>query len=472
MNRKTVGAFAIGPIGSAVIGFITLPIMTWIYPADEVGRIAMLQIASSFFVLVFCLGLDQAFVRDFHECKDKPKLLLNSMVPGLFLVSFMVLALFVIGGQYLSGWLFGIANSSLGLIAVACLISVFLSRFLSLILRMEEKGVAYSVSQVLPKAIFLLFLLINYLTIQSDSFLFLLGAYSLSLVVVMLLFAWNTRHMILSALAASIDFRQIRTLLQYGSPLILGGAAFWALTTLDRMFLRNFSSFTELGFYSVASNFAAAAIVFQSVFSTVWVPTVYRWLNDGDYEAKIDTVTEKVLVVTFFLFVLTGLFSWLVTYILPPEYNAVQYIVIACMAYPLFYTLSETTVVGINVSKKSIYAMLAAIIAMLFSALGNYVFVPEFGAKGAAVSTASAFWIFLVCRTEFSCHVWRAVPRVRLYCSTLICLIASVCSALLGASYKYHMITGWFILGVVGGIYFSGTLKKIYCEDISRSAQS
>ncbi|MBG5678006.1 oligosaccharide flippase family protein, partial [Pseudomonas aeruginosa] len=84
MVSRKIAVFAIGSIGSAVLGLITLPIITWFYSAEDVGRIAMLQVASNFCVLLFCLGLDQAYVREYHEEKNRSALLKSCLFPGLF----------------------------------------------------------------------------------------------------------------------------------------------------------------------------------------------------------------------------------------------------------------------------------------------------------------------------------------------------------------------------------------------------
>ena len=57
MTRNKILSYAVGPIGSAAIGFITLPIITWFYSVEDIGRISMLQVVASFSVLLFCLGL-------------------------------------------------------------------------------------------------------------------------------------------------------------------------------------------------------------------------------------------------------------------------------------------------------------------------------------------------------------------------------------------------------------------------------
>src|SRR5690606_8520682 len=104
---------------------------------------------------------------------------------------------------------------------------------------------------------------------------------------------------------------------------------------------------------------------------------------------------------------LAGLLSWVVAVFLPPDYSAVQWILVSCLGYPLLYTLSETTVVGIGISRRSGFAMLAALVAFAVNVLGNWLLIPAYGAAGAAASTCASFWIFFFLRTEFSIYLWR-----------------------------------------------------------------
>ena len=463
MEIKKIAAFSIGPIGAAALGFITLPIITWFYSAEDLGRIAMLQVLSSFCILLFSLGLDQAYVREYHGATEKPGLLKATLLPGLLILLAALAASLLIPGL-ISRALFAIDSAYISWLIAACLLAGFISRFLSLILRMQEKGLAFSMSQIMPKALFLMVIGSYYLLSFGFDFLHLVIAHTLSILAVTLVYTWNTRQEWLAMLSQRIDIARLQALLRFGMPLIMGGVAFWGLTAMDKLFLRSLSTFEELGIYSVASSFAAAAIIFQSVFSTVWAPTVYKWAEEGINTEKIDQVTEYILAAVVFLFVLAGLFSWIVTYLLPQKYDEVQYLLVACMAYPLLYTLSETTVVGLGITRKSSYAMLASLIAVLVNLVGNYLLVPSHGAAGAAVSTAFAFWIFLICRTELSCLAWRKIPRLKLYSSTFICLTIAISSALLGKGYPLDMFSAWGIIGVLSILCFRsqlGSVRKI-----------
>jgi len=445
VNAKKIAAFAVGPIGGAVLGFITLPIITWFYSAEDIGRIAMLQVVSSFCILLFSLGLDQAYVRDYHESEHRPALFKIALLPGLLLLV-MSLALCLMVPGFISEVLFSVDSASLSALVALCLLSGFVSRFLSLVLRMQERGLAFSMSQVLPKLLFLSAVSIYVLFSFGFDLFYLIIAQTLSVLAVTLVYGWNTRQEWLAALKQGVDLEKLKAMLGFGAPLVVGGIAFWGMTAIDKVFLRNLSTFEELGVYSVATSFAAAAIVFQSVFSIVWAPTVYKWAAEGINTDRIDRVTEYVLFAVVALFCAAGVFSWIITYLLPPQYESVQFILPSCMAYPLFYTLSEATAVGLGIARKSSYAMLAALIGCAFSFVGNYLLIPLYGASGASISTAFAFWVFLFCRTELSCLVWRPISRWKIYATTLTCLFLSVLFTLKGTIYHLEFVFLWLLL--------------------------
>ena len=161
MTPKKIAAFALGPLGGALLGFITLPIITWYFSQEDIGRLAMLNVVTSFSILLFSLGLDQAYVREFHETKSKSALFKTTLLPGLVLV-LIVLGVLLSFDNVISRWLFEIDSLLLSLLVAAAVLSAFLSRFLSLILRMNEQGLAYSMSQLLPKLLLILIITFNF----------------------------------------------------------------------------------------------------------------------------------------------------------------------------------------------------------------------------------------------------------------------------------------------------------------------
>ena len=462
MDPKKIAAFALGPVAGAALGFITLPIITWFFSQEDIGRLAMLNVVTSFSILLFSLGLDQAYVREFHEAKSKPALFKTVISPGLLLLVTTLIVL-ISSNNVISRWLFEVDSLILSLFVAIAILSTFLSRFLSLILRMNEQGLAYSMSQFLPKLL-LISIVVSYVTFSVTKNItnLLLANLSASLFVC-IIFSWNTRKDWLSGIKEKIDYTYLNSLLKFGAPLILGGLAFWGLTATDKILLKELSDFEQLGLYSVAVSFAAAATIFQNIFSTIWAPTVYKWAAAGENFDKVHSVNRYVLLVVIILFCMAGLFSWVVTLILPDNYNSVQWVLIPCLGFPLLYTLSETTVIGIGVTRRSGFAMLAAILAFLVNFLGNWWLIPIWGAAGAAVSTCVSFWLFFVLRTEFSIYVWKPIPRIAIYTYSSLLVIGAIFSCLYGHTYHEYLVFFWVSVLLSVFIFFKREIVDAKC---------
>lgn len=461
MNKKKLLGYMLGPVGSGLLGFVSLPIIAWFYSVEDVGRISMLQVFMSFSVLFFCLGLDQAYVREYHESKNKPALLKTVFFPSLALsiLSFLLLAIYDL--KIVSKWLYEIPSTYLSLITILCFVIALASRFLSLVLRMQERSFAFSMSQLLSKIIFLL-IVINtvWLGFARDTYS-LVTANTASMILAFLVFTWNTKSEWLIAIKEQININELKSAFSFGWPLIFGGLASWGLNVMDRLFLRYFSTYTELGVYSITMSVAVVVTIFAGIFNTIWSPMVYKWMSEDnfDYE-KIDTVLEYVVAAIYFSIVLTSLFSWVIPYFLPPQYSNIQYLLAICLLGPLLYTLSEVTGIGIAVVRRTKFSMLCAIVAMLCSSILNYFLVPQFGAAGAAISTAVAFFIFFILRTEISQLVWRKKSHLKVFLIMLSLLIISSLNLLLEQFRVeiYFLLIGMFFFGF---ILFNKIVKEI-----------
>lgn len=460
MTPRKIGSFAIGPIGSAILALITLPIITWFFSQEDIGRMAMLQVAIGFSTLLFSLGMDQAYVREFHEVNDKPGLLKRAFLPGFFLLLMALLVLLSFGGA-LADWLFELPEWHLSLLVAIVLLAEFISRFLSLVLRMNEQGMLFSMCQLLSKLV-LLVVIGSYIMLNADKNLTnLLLANTAAFFIVCTVFMLTTSKEWIAGITAPFDIEHFKNMLRYGLPLILGGVAYWGLTAIDKVFLRTFASYEELGLYAVAVGFAGAAIIIQSIFSTVWAPTVYKWASKGEGLEKVHKVSRYILFLVVVVFCFAGLLSWVITLFLPDKYAAVQWILVACLGAPLLYTLSETTVVGIGISRRSSFAMLAAVLAFIANLIGNWLLIPHFGAAGAAVSTCISFWILFILRTEFSIYLWKPMPRFLLYGKTTLLVAGASVFTIYGERIYVYVLAFWGLMLISAFVRFKAEMLEI-----------
>lgn len=456
MKNKILG-YGIGTFGSAILGLSTLPLLTKFFSAEDVGRVSMLQVAISFGVLVFSLGLDQAYVREFYDPKSSQALFKMAILPGFILSITTLIFIYIISPTFVSKSLYDIPSSYLSIISIICFLSAFTSRFLALILRMRDRALAYSISQILPRFISLVFILfIIYFNISRDTY-HLISGEMISIAAAFFILGWNTRKDWLKAFRNKIDIQHFKALLHFGFPLIFGGLASWGLNVMDKIFLRWMSNFAELGIYSITMMIAGGASIVTSIFNTIWSPMVYKWINEGADLKKIDEISEHVLAALYFIIVLSGLFSWMLPIFFPPQYQPIQYLISTCLMAPLLYTLSETTAVGIAITRKTYFSMLASFIAMLSNAAGNFLLIPKYGAVGASTSTAISFAIFYLCRTEFSKIVWREIPRKKSYLTISLLLFVSIFNTFFLKG-NYISITIFGILFFLGLIIFKHSI--------------
>ena len=451
--------FALGPIATAIFGLIALPMMAWIFSPEDLGRLNMLQITISFCLLLLVLGLDQAYVREFHESEDKSNLLKACFLPGFLL---LCLGIFITApfAKNLSLWLFDKESVVFYALTMIAVIATYISRFLSLILRMQERGLAFSMSQVIPKALQLLLLGVVVWAGLVRNFQTLLLMTVASILAVVFVYAWNTRQQWRPAVKAKVSGNQLRGLLKFGTPLAFSGLAYWGLTATSSIVLRSQSSLSELGIYSVTSSFAAAAAIFQSIFTIVWAPTVYKWVSQGVDMTRIDTVARQALAAICTIFMLIATLSWLIDYVLPAHYINVKYMVVCAIAPPLLYTLSEITCVGIGISRRTtltVWVTLAALASNLFLSLW---LVPAHGAAGAVMANAFAYVVFFIARTEASAYAWRQFPRKKLYVAVLLVTALAVATVAMGATLSFSYVFLWLGLAPILILFFWNELME------------
>ncbi|MGP4987944.1 lipopolysaccharide biosynthesis protein [Pseudoalteromonas nigrifaciens] len=456
MKAKIILQYAIGPIGAAALSSITLPFIAWFFSTEDVGRLTMLQVVVGLSVSLFSLAMHQSYVREYHEEKDKEALLKLSIIPGLVLLtSFTVF--FSIAPFSISNILFGIESTILSCLLFVCVYSAFFINFLAHAIRMQERGLAFSATQITPKALLLLFISLIMLLSLAAEFKTLMLMNTLSVFLSFLVFSWLTRKTWIIAIDKTVNIILLKKMLAYSLPLVMGGMAYWGLTAMDRFFIRSLSGFQELGVYALAASLAGAVSVLTSIFSSLWHPTLYRWVKEGVDKNKIQCVIESMVLVVTLVWSLIGMFSFLIPLVLPKEYFAIEYLIIACVAMPLFYLLSETTGVGIGISRRSTFSMLASLIALLINAILNYLLIPIYGASGAALASVIAFFVFFTVKTEASALVWVSLPRFKIYV-ILIGYIGAAFTVVLTKSSINQFYLVWCGLAIISSLLFKERL--------------
>lgn len=401
---KQLRDFAGGPLVGALISVVTVPVITRLVSPTEFGKSSLFTLAQTVFSLIAFLGLDQAFVRYYNEKDiDRKKLLKNCLIlPCAFCVLLIVVIL--VFHKSLSVFLFG-QNEPTIMVALCFLLpSLVINRFAMLLIRMDLRGKLYSllnvVTQVVGFSVLLFFLIVYEKSFRSIVFATIIS----SLINTMLSVVVTRNYWDVSL--GLVDKDLLYTLLSFGLPLVPATLLSWLLNSFDKIGLRSWSSFEELGLYAAAFKVVSILSIIQSVFTTTWIPVAYEWHEKNTETKEFDRVSSVVLSCMSLAFACVIVFRNVILMLLGPEYRNTSSTFVFLLFVPVLYTVSETTTLGIAFSKKTVYNLYVSIITAVFNLIGNYALIPKLGAQGAAFTTCVSYIVFFWTRTLFSRKQW------------------------------------------------------------------
>ena len=439
-------SFSIGPGVSALIGFVSVPITTWLIAPEDFGRASMFTVFITLTSLVLFFGLDQAFVREFHATENKQKILFHSVSVPLFF-SILLCGVFLIFHSTITISLYGSDSFLAAIVTIVPVPFMVVERFNMLIIRMKENGRLYSFLQILRSSLQVVFLIgIAYF---HRTFFSVIAAQTISICLtatitfVLVKDYWLVRQ--------NIDKLLFKKLFRFGLPLVPATILGWALNAMDKVALRLWADFSEMGIYSAGFKVVSALLLFQAAFTTFWAPTAYRWFETGENIKKFERVS---VFLSFFLCFVGGsiiLSRHIIIRILATSYAPAAVVVPFLIYYPVLYTLSETTVMGIGFTRRTELGIWVSLVAAGANLLGNWLLVPQYGALGASIATAISYMAFFWMRTILSRAVWEKFPLSPHIVNLSLLIVMSVLAGLQdkGFVHDYTAYAGISILIVL-----------------------
>lgn len=426
--KKFIG-FSLGPIIGAIIGFITVPVTSHLVSADQFGLSNMFNLANSIITLIVLVGIDQAYVREYNETKDKKKLLFNSLLVP-FIATVCVGTILILFKTQFAQMLFDDSSMVTPIILLAICTPLFvIENFMLLKLRMEEKAFQYSLWNIVSKALNLI-LTIIFLLIYKKSFESIIYASIFSQLIVSLILVYICRKDIKIS-KKYIDKQQIKLILKFGLPLVPATLISWGLTSMDSIFLRAMTTYTELGYYTVAMKVSNILAVLQSSFTSFWTPLAFKWKAEGQSNKKFELVSDGISLAMGVILLLILLFKNIMLIIFGDGYESIIYIIPFLLFHPIFYTMSEVTTLGIAFSKKTSYNIIVSVVSMITNFILNWILIPKLGAIGAAIATGISYLVFFWTRTLISRKLWFKFDIRKAINTTIILLIVSFANCII-----------------------------------------
>ncbi|MCR5747805.1 MAG: oligosaccharide flippase family protein [Lachnospiraceae bacterium] len=388
-----------------LLGFIQTPLLTRILSTGEYGKTGMFETAVTVIYIFAILGLDQAYIRYYYEKDiDRGALLRKCLIPALAIVSFLSVV-YIILSKPVNFFLFGATGSDVvALVVIYTFISVF-ERFFFLDVRMQQNGVLYSNINIIEK-------LLSIITIIA-AFYFIGNDYRVGLYALVIPWSCTTLFLIIryfiikrgSKLTDNLYAPSYKELISYGFPFITVLLMEWALSSCDRLALRSFSTFDELGIYNAGMKIVVLLITFKNTFVAYWSPVAMERFENGNEEENrifFRNAYETVVMLCVSGASLLIMFRKFIVLLLGPSYRSAESVIPFLTLMPIYAIMFEITVQSVKYLKKGSYLNIASLIALVVNVMGNMLLVPGFGGMGAAVTTGVSYIVYFIIGTYFS----------------------------------------------------------------------
>ncbi|WP_448379196.1 oligosaccharide flippase family protein [Fervidobacterium sp.] len=450
---KSFVSFSIGIWIRAIISFISTPIITYLIVPEEFGRATMYSLVYSIVLEVSKLGLDESYLRYYHEKNNKNAVFINTQIPALIL-STAISVIFLILERQISVLLYGSYYKGISILFMLSLITAVLQRFNELSVRMQKRGILFSAVQVTNSIGNVLGTISYAYFINSDFYAVIVGQIS-----------GNVASLILghirdrsSRKLAKLRLNEVKEYLAYGLPFLPALLVYWFFTAVDRISLRQYTNFEEIGLYSAAFKIVSVMNLIQNGFTSYWIPLAYeRYEKDSENKEFFRKANLAVSFVLFSFGMLVLSVKDIMFLILAKTYREASYIAPFLILAPVLDTLSHTTKLGINFKKKTYWHLVVASISALANYIGNTLLVPVLGAKGAAISTGLSYILYFMARTLIAERLYPVGFKLN---KILLGIITTIAVAYVGTFYRSIKLN--MIAGAVGII----SIMLIYKDEI------
>ncbi len=205
------------------------------------------------------------------------------------------------------------------------------------------------------------------------------------------------------------DKEWAKYLIKQSFPLLLSGAAIIVYQRIDQIMIGNMIDKASVGQFSVASKFVEMLIFVPTILSQTMGPILIRIRENSieEYEKK----AQMFMNITFWLCLLLAILVSLIAYPLIIWTFGAQYIAAVSILQIMSFKVLGATLGNISgqmiiIEKKQKYVVFRNIIGCVTCIGLNLLFIPQFGAKGAAIV---AVWAILT--ADYIAHL--IIPSYR-----------------------------------------------------------
>ncbi len=405
------------------MNFFLLPLYTKHLTTDQLGISDSVTNLTSLLFPILTLGLDSAFSAFYFE-KGEPE-------RGKKVYSTLSIMFFLLGLVASSLSVFAVPVSRLlfhdtgyqGL-AVMAFFSLAVNLWylpLSLELRMKNRMLAFGIANLSASLAMILLNILFVAVLHFGEQALILSSLLSGLLQLLILFLFVRKV----PKKEEVDRKLLRDMLRFSLPLVPMSVLNWVLAISDRYVLLHFHGEGTVGVYGVAMRFVTVLNVVISAVAMAYTTFAFQTKDEEGAKRKYYYVFQTEAVFLLLMCFTISLFGPEAIRLMSSDesyYSASEPLRDLLFAQAI-YAMSNVVGYGINFAKKSVYYLIAVTVGVALNLGLNFLLIPEYGMKAAALTTLIGYLavfilVYIFSERLYPCDygVWRVgIAVVALY---------------------------------------------------------
>lgn len=439
-------------VNALIVGLSTFAASQLLAP-EVYGPTNLFLTMSTLVMNVAILGLDQSFIRYYHELPDG---VTSRQLCGMcFVLSSGGILLITLGanllfGGGLSALLFsGIVDRTATWLLFVNAAFLMIARYINIAYRLEGNVRLYTLQSILLQFFSRAFFLVG--ALFSPSF------HSVT--------TWNVVGMGIFAVCFFLLKRNdllparwvfpkalLKKIFAYGLALCPVSVLFYLNSVISLTTVNSALDADSLGIYSIALNLSMLLSVVQGGFATFW--SAYIFQNYQREQEKIIRVHDYLTLGTVSLICLISMFQEVLFLFIGRGYSTGAGILPVMLLSPMFLILSETTVYGISIAGRTyIDAVMMAVSVVTNLLLLRWLTAP-LGLFGVALALAGSGFLMFALRTAIAQRFYRSMANpYKTFVVVGIAILYTAAASALSSSFIQKGILSIATLGLYLLIY-------------------
>lgn len=383
-------AYGVGVVGSQVVVYLMLPVLTHNMSKEEYGAIPVILALFGFLNMLTNAGLPSATFQFYNNTEDEKErqLTLGGSQFLFFIFATIPAILMVLYARQISTLLLGSEEYALALKLVACyLVTDTMNTFGEIILRIQVRPLISSIHSIFmmgcQMGLSILFVVRYKMGVTGYWLGYLIGS-----VIALAVMIWLVRK----AIVFNLSWKKMMDMTKFGFPLIPAALSMVVLRLSDRYIISALVDLDQVAIYDIGYKAGSLILLFIAPFRLAWTPFAFS-ISQKPEAPKIyrDVLAYLLAACSFLILGAVAFQTEIVSILAPDSYASAVSVVSWVAASHLFIAIYMVFSARLVTTKKGYHLAWISVLASILNILLDFILIPSMGIVGAAIATFAGY---------------------------------------------------------------------------------